>query len=89
VKPLEFDDPYATWLQIGLYTATVIKSDSYRRTSRWLFAFLHSWDWLPLLNSRPLWDSLLITLSAGGLLISVSGIVIGWRRLGRKLQKVS
>jgi hypothetical protein len=88
VKPLEFDDPYATWLQIGLYTATVI-SNSYRRTSRWLFAFLHNWDWLPFLNSRLLWDSLLITFSAGGLLTSVSGIVIDWRRLGRKSQKVS
>ena len=82
---LEFDDAYSTWLHIDPYTGIVTKLDAYKRTSRWLFAFLHSWDWLPLLNSRPLWDSLMIAFSAGGLMISVSGIIIGWRRLKRKL----
>jgi len=38
---------------------------------------------LPLLNNRPLWDLLLIAGSIGGLLISLTGIVIGWRRLAR------
>ena len=27
---------------------------------------LHSWDWLPLLERRPLWDVVLIVLSLGG-----------------------
>jgi hypothetical protein len=82
---LEFDDAYSTWLHIDPYTGNVTKLDAYKRISRWLFAFLHSWDWLPLLNSRPLWDSLMIVFSAGGLMISASGIIIGWRRLKRKL----
>ncbi|MBP9653885.1 MAG: hypothetical protein KBE19_05790, partial [Rhodocyclaceae bacterium] len=50
---------------------------------RWLFAFLHSWDWLPLLNSRPIWDALLILLSLGGVILSVTGTIAGWRRLRR------
>ena len=28
--------------------------DEGRRLSRWLFAMLHSWDWLPLLERREL-----------------------------------
>ena len=58
--------------------------DRHRRMSRWLFALLHSWDWLPLLDQRPLWDVLMIVLSLGGTAMSLTGIVIGWRRLGRK-----
>lgn len=50
----------------------------------WLFAMLHSWDWLYLLERRPLWDLLLLVLSLGGLALSATGIVIGWRRLGRR-----
>ncbi|MBU0891969.1 MAG: hypothetical protein KKH21_13970, partial [Gammaproteobacteria bacterium] len=44
-----------------------------------------SWDWLPLLERRPLWDIVLIVLSVGGAVMSVTGVVIGWRRLGTKL----
>ncbi len=84
---LEFNDAYATWIHLDPYTGTAVKLDSYRRTSRWLFTFLHSWDWLPLLNRRPLWDSVLILFSGGGLIISVSGVIIGWRRLGGRLHK--
>ncbi|MBU0748416.1 MAG: PepSY domain-containing protein, partial [Gammaproteobacteria bacterium] len=57
--------------------------------SRWLFAMLHSWDWLPLLERRPLWEIVLIVLSVGGAVMSVTGVVIGWRRLGLKLRTPS
>ncbi|WP_420223841.1 PepSY domain-containing protein [Pigmentiphaga litoralis] len=91
-KPLpilrvRFDDPSHTWVHIDPRTASVIgQTDDARRLSRWLFAMLHSWDWLPLLDRRPLWDTLLILLSLGGAALSVTGVVIGWRRLGRKLK---
>lgn len=42
-------------------------------------------DWLPLLERRPLWDIVLVALSLGGVAISISGLVLGWRRLGKKL----
>jgi hypothetical protein len=81
-----FDDSYATWVHIDPHTGAVLgKIDSHRRTSRWLFGMLHSWDWLPLLDRRPLWDILLIALSLGGTLLSITGVIIGWRRLGKKL----
>jgi hypothetical protein len=50
---------------------------------------LHSWDWLPLLDRRPLWDLLLIALSVGGAALSITGVVIAWRRLGLKLRSTS
>ncbi|MGE6338784.1 PepSY domain-containing protein [Acidovorax sp. NPDC077664] len=82
-----FDDPQATWVHIDPHTGAVLgRTDTHRRTSRWLFAMLHSWDWLPLLERRPLWDVVLIVLSLGGAVMSVTGVVIGWRRLGLKLR---
>lgn len=84
-----FDDPHATWVHIDPHTGTVLAhTDSHRRASRWLFALLHSWDWLPLLERRPLWDGLLIALSLGGAVVSVTGVVMGWRRLGMKLRPI-
>ncbi|GAB3371265.1 PepSY domain-containing protein [Massilia agri] len=83
---LVFDDANRSWVHLDPRTGAVLgRSDSHKRASRWLFAMLHSWDWLPLLERRPLWDAVLVLLSLGGLLMSVTGIVIGWRRLGRKL----
>ncbi|XLZ72157.1 PepSY domain-containing protein [Massilia sp. SR12] len=92
VKPLpvlraEFADAQASWVYIDPHTGAVVgRNDSGKRTSRWLFAMLHSWDWLPLLERRPLWDMLLILLSLGGAVMSITGVVIGWRRLGTKLR---
>lgn len=79
-----FDDLAATWVYLDPHTGAVVaRSDRLRRLSRWLFALLHSWDWLPLLERRPLWDALLIAFSVGGGVLSATGLVIGWRRLRR------
>jgi len=84
VLRLEFDDANSTWVHLDPYTGTIVgKLDRHQRVKRWLFALLHSWDWGPLLERRPLWDALLILLSLGGFLISCTGVAIGWRRLGR------
>ena len=77
-----FDDPAATWLHIDPYSGTVIEQlDQRRRAVRWVFKMLHSWDWLPLLQRPPLRDGLLLAFSAGMLLIAISGVLLGWRRL--------
>ena len=87
VVRLVFADAHATWVHLDPHTGAVLGHiDSGKRASRWLFAMLHSWDWLPLLERRPLWDIVLVVLSLGGLLLSVTGVVIGWRRLGKKLR---
>ncbi|MDC8760165.1 PepSY domain-containing protein [Janthinobacterium fluminis] len=82
VLRLKFDDPHTTWLYLDPSSGAVVKQlDGHQRAKRWLFALLHSWDWAPLLERRPWWDLWMIVICAGGMLISVTGIVIGWRRL--------
>jgi hypothetical protein len=82
-----FDDPHATWVHLDPATAAVVGTlDRRGRVKRVLFALLHSWDWLPLLAHRPVWDAALVIASAGGLALSATGVVIGWRRVGRKLR---
>lgn len=86
VLRLVFDDPQASWVHVDSHTGAVLgRVDRHRRASRWLFGLLHSWDWLPLLQRRPLWDLMLIALSLGGAAVSLTGIVLGWRRVRRKL----
>ncbi|MBB4821034.1 putative iron-regulated membrane protein [Pseudomonas alcaligenes] len=79
---LAFDDPGHSWVQIDPYSGAVLDVlDDNRRVGRWLFNLLHSWDWQPLLERPWLREVLIIAFSLGGLAISVSGVVIGWRRL--------
>ncbi|AHY40946.1 sodium:proline symporter [Stutzerimonas decontaminans] len=79
---VRFDDPAATWLHIDPYSGTVIEQlDQRRRAVRWAFKLLHSWDWPPLLQRPLLRDGLLLVFSAGVLLIAISGVLLGWRRL--------
>jgi uncharacterized iron-regulated membrane protein len=80
-----YGDAAASWVHIDARTGQVLgRLDRSQRIKRWLFAMLHSWDWLPLLQHRPLWDLLLLAFSLGGLLLSATGVLIGLRRLRRK-----
>ncbi|NHZ94216.1 PepSY domain-containing protein [Massilia sp. CCM 8734] len=84
---IAFADAHQSWVYVDPHTGALVgRSDRHKRQSRWLFAMLHSWDWLPLLERRPLWDVLMLAFSLGGAVLSVTGVVIGWRRLGRKLR---
>jgi len=85
VLRLIFDDPDQSWLHVDPVTGRLLgQAGQGRRSYRWLFSALHSFDLPWLLERRFLRDALMIALSAAGLLVSASGIVIGWRRLRRK-----
>ena len=85
---VRYDDPNQTWLHIDPTTGQVLNEmDSYQRAERWLFALLHSWDWLPLLRNRPLWDIVMLVLAAGGLALSATGIWIAGHRLHIKTRR--
>ncbi|MHC2435169.1 PepSY domain-containing protein [Bradyrhizobium sp. USDA 4451] len=88
VLRIVFDDPARTWLHVSPITAEILdRSDDSRRSYRWLFNALHSLDFPLLLRISPARDVVVWLLSAVGMIISISGIVIGWRRLRRpKLQ---
>ncbi|MET0877181.1 MAG: PepSY domain-containing protein [Tardiphaga sp.] len=77
-----FDDDTQSWFHIDPTTGDLLgRSDSSRRSYRWLFNALHSFDFPWLLAYRPAWDIVVWLLSLLGMTISVSGVVIGWRYL--------
>jgi uncharacterized iron-regulated membrane protein len=92
VVRVELDDAVGTSLYIDPQDGRLLsKLDHSRRVYRWLYSALHHWDfgWL---YQRPLWDAWMLTWVLLGLVLSVSGVVIGWSRLvntftfGRKKQ---
>ncbi|WP_144639960.1 PepSY domain-containing protein [Bordetella genomosp. 13] len=90
VLRLDFADAGGTRVYIDLRTGEIAASlDRSQRAGRWLFNFLHSWDMPAMLREVLLRDVALIVLSLGGLVISVTGVVIGWRRLRAWMARLS
>lgn len=82
---VQFDDPEATWLFLDPATGAIAAvSDRSARIYRWLFNFLHDYDLPVLLRNQPARDIVVWLLSIAGLVVSVSGVVIGWRTLRRQ-----
>jgi PepSY-associated TM region len=70
------------WFDIDGADGSVLQRlDASRRAYRWAYSALHTLDF-PVLMAHPrLRDVLIVGLCALGLMFSVTGIVIGWRRL--------
>ena len=70
------------WYHVdGANGAILERSDRSTRLYRWLYRALHRLD-IPVLNAHPTLRSTLIVLLCGcGLVFSLTGVVIGWRRL--------
>jgi hypothetical protein len=70
------------WFDIdGADGSMLQRLDASRRAYRWFYSALHMLDF-PVLMAHPfLRDVLIVGLCALGLVFSVTGIVIGWRRL--------
>ncbi|HKU12966.1 MAG TPA: hypothetical protein VJQ52_01150 [Steroidobacteraceae bacterium] len=84
-----FDDPQHTWVYIDPASGLVLDLlDDGGRSYRWWFNALHRLDFSWLVQNRVLWHTVIWALSLAGLTISVSGTVIGWRRLRRKRHRV-
>ncbi|MET0969599.1 MAG: PepSY domain-containing protein [Tardiphaga sp.] len=79
-----FDDAADTWFHLSPVTGDILyRIDSTRRGYRWVFSALHSLDLQILITHRPAWDIVVWLLSIAGTIVSVSGVVIGWRYLKR------
>ncbi len=79
---VEFADPESTWFHIDPATGEILGGlDHSGRVRRWLFNGVHTLDFVVLVARRPAWDAVVWLLSAVGLIISLSGMVLGWRRL--------
>jgi hypothetical protein len=85
VLRVRFDDAAGTWVHLDPATGAILgEIDRRGRLYRWLFDFLHKWDLNGLTLNRPAWDVVLWVLSLLGIVISISGIRIGWVRLTRR-----
>jgi uncharacterized iron-regulated membrane protein len=70
------------WFHIdGASGALLERLDPSRRAYRWFYSALHTMD-IPALTARPILRSALIVILCGcGLIFSLTGVIIGWRRL--------
>jgi uncharacterized iron-regulated membrane protein len=75
------------WYHIdGASGAVLEKLDSSRRAYRWFYSALHTLD-IPALMAAPgVRTVLIVALCVLGLVFSLSGVVIGWRRLRMTLR---
>jgi hypothetical protein len=84
VLRVRFDDPAETWLYLDPKRGRILqKEEKLSRLNRWLYHGLHSLDFPFLYDRRPLWDIIVIALSIGGLLVAVTSMAQGWRRIRR------
>lgn len=87
VVRVQYKDPEETWAYVDPHTgAAVMWVTAGDRAQRWLFLLLHSWDTRAFLASPMARDAVLILLSLGGLAVSATGSVIGFRRLRNKVR---
>ncbi|CCD95698.1 conserved membrane hypothetical protein [Bradyrhizobium sp. ORS 375] len=71
-----------TWYHIDSASGAALeKLDPSRRTYRWLYQALHTLDFPTLLAHATLRTLLIVGLCAAGCAFSITGLVIGWRRL--------
>lgn len=76
------DDEDKTWVHVDMNEGRIASvMDSSRRSYRWFYNGLHSLDIPGLVNRRPLWDIVIITLMLGGFAFSITGAVLAYRRL--------
>ncbi|GEP04927.1 PepSY domain-containing protein [Methylobacterium oxalidis] len=81
---LAFDDPAGTWFHVDATTGELLdRLDRSGRVHRWLFAALHRLDLPVLISNRPAWDVAQWLLNGLGLVVALTGVVMGWRRLRR------
>lgn len=81
----KFDDADDTWLYLyagdGALVQTEVRDS---RVERWLYQSLHSLDFPWLYQTPWVWYPLIIGLSLGGLALSLTSVIVGWRFLRGK-----
>ena len=68
-------------------TKVMMKYETKSRVNRWLYHGLHSLDFPTLFFKRPLWDILVIILMLGGTSVTITGLVLTYKWLKRRIQK--
>jgi hypothetical protein len=82
VLRVRYLDEVETWLYLDPTRGGVVqRSERTSRRLRWLYQGLHSLDFPFLYFERPAWDLVVIGLSLGGTVLSVTTMLPAWRRL--------
>lgn len=90
VLRVRYGDPQRTWLYFDPRHGIIArKEERLSRLNRWLYHGFHSFDFPFLYYRRPLWDIVVIALSAGGLMLAASTITASWRRLKRRAKRIT
>ena len=90
VLRVRYDDPQRTWLYLDPHRGAIArKEERLTRVNRWLYHGLHSLDFPLLYDRRPLWDIVVIALSVGGIVLSVTTMVQAWHRLRRHARRLT
>ncbi len=88
VLKVDIDDRANTSYYINPKTTEVmLKYENTSRLNRWLHHGLPSLDFPVLFFKIPLWDIVVIMLMLGGTSVSITGLVLTWKWLKRKLLK--
>jgi hypothetical protein len=83
---IQFNDANHTWFHVDAANGQLLgKLDDSVRAERWLYNGLHSWDLEWLITRRPVWDVAMLLALSLGTVFSATAVVIGWRRLRRKM----
>jgi hypothetical protein len=87
VLRVRFRDEADTWLYVDPRRGAILRREErLTRLNRWLYHGLHSLDFPWLYYRRPLWDAVVIALSAGGLAVSMTSAPAAARRLARHVR---
>jgi len=87
VYRVRYDDDVQTWLYVDAARGAVLrKEERLTRLNRWLYHGLHSLDFPFLYYRRPLWDLVVIALSAGGLFLTLATALPVYRRARRHVR---
>jgi len=74
------------WYYVDPATAQVVlKHQNLSRLERWLYHGLHSFDFRFLVYKRPLWDIIVVVLMIGGTVVSITGVILTWKWISRKI----
>lgn len=86
VLRVDYGDPQHTSLYFDPKRGTIArKEETLTRVNRWLYHGFHSLDFPFLYYKRPLWDIVVIVLSLGGIVLSMTTLTASWRRVKRGL----
>jgi len=82
VLRVKYADADQSWLYLSARDGgLVLRETASGRPVRWLYHGLHSLDFPGFYQAGWMWEAAVVALCAGGLLLSMTSVIVGWRFL--------